>query len=397
MKTRILPLLRIFNVFGIAGSILITASLLSAQSLTITSPSGDTNWLAGTTQTIKWTIRAPNPSIGRVPVRLLYQISPEGEWTEIGHTEAFRQTYDWFIPPSISGRVTIRVIWTLSVPITVNSPIFRISGLRASLSKATTVMGSVDHASPAGSDYRIDSVAFQDGRSLDEGIMYSPETANDMRLNVRILWNKVPGRYGIQCNNHKLAIVDGRGVMVLNPATVPTPDNNGVIMMPVSFRIPMGLKPGAGYSFRVVFQPSDPDCDSISSNSERTFSTPLVRMGGNDLVVRVVEAGRHRPDGLLTDNQLRIVYEIMNVSGTELLQLVKVRIQVEGIDVVFAEERIENLRPGVWSRHTVLITKNRLLIELSGEKIAIVIVDPNNEIEELREDNNRDGKRFRWN
>ncbi|MBN2318232.1 MAG: hypothetical protein JXR49_04110 [Acidobacteria bacterium] len=389
MRKQIASLAGILAVFRIAGGILIASTFLPAQSLTFTSPEDTTTWQAGTTNTITWTIRAPNPSVGSVPVRLLYRISPGGTWIQIGRIEAFRQKYDWEIPASVSGKATIRAIWSLPVPITVNSPIFIIRDPNKRLQKSVKAAGRAP-------DYRIDSVSFQDGRSLNEGIMYHPGASNDMRLLVRIIWNKVPGRYGIQCRNHKLVILDQSSVMILNPATVPDPDGDGSIEMPVQFRVPGGLREGSMYSFRVIFRPSDADCDSNASNNERTFSTRLIRMGGNDLVVRIVEAGRYRPDGFITDNQLRVVYELMNVSGAESLRLVKARIMVEGIDIVFADERVENLPPGVWKRHSAVI-HGRVLSELSGEEIAVVIVDPENEIEELREDNNRDGKRFRWN
>jgi hypothetical protein len=370
--------------------------LLPAQSLTITSPTADTVWEAGTVQSITWTIRAPDPSAGRIPVRLLYQVGPRGTWTEIGRTEAYRQSYEWDIPASAVGQVTVRAIWSLSIPLTVNSPTFRVSGIRSSVKKIPTTVSSVKRAPTPASDYRLESVSFQDGRSLDEGILYSPTTVNEMRLLVRIAWNKVPGRFGIQCENHKLTILDSRGRLILNPARVPAPGGDGLIDMPVMVRIPARLREDSSYSFRVRFHPAVPDCDADASNNERLCNTRLIQMGGNDLVVRVVEAGRHRPKGLLNDNYLRVTFEIMNPSGTDPLREVEVLVEVEGVSMARVRERFENLEPGVWVRRTVLMGPHRTQ-HLSGERLALVTVDPENRIAELREDNNRDGKRFRWN
>jgi subtilase family serine protease len=109
-----------------------------------------------------------------------------------------------------------------------------------------------------------------------------------------------------------------------------------------------------------------------------------------------VEAGRHRPKGILNDNYLRVTFEIMNPSGTDPLREVEVLVEVEGVSMARVRERFENLEPGVWVRRTVLMGPHRTQ-HLSGERLALVTVDPENRIAELREDNNRDGKRFRWN
>jgi hypothetical protein len=374
---------------GIAGGILLAAVLLSAQTLTFTSPGGSTTWEAGTTQTIAWTIRAPNPSVGRVTVRLLYRVLPNGTWTEIGQIEAFRQKYDWDIPAAVSGRVMIRAIWSLSVPLTVNSPAFQVRGTQTGLKKVPSSVSAVKTAGAAGSDYRIESAVFEDGRALSEGIMYSPDVANPMILVVRIVWNNVAGPYGIQCTNHKLAIVDARGGMILNPVTVPAPDRNGVIAMPVRVMIPRGLRVGDSYPFRVTFRPADPACDANSSNNERSFSTRLVRMGGNDLVVRIVGLNYQSPN-------LSVTYEINNVSGAETLRRVRVRVTIERTGATRGMI-VSELPPGTWKRLTSTVRFEIPSPITRGETMVIVSVDPDNEVAELREDNNSDGERFRWN
>jgi hypothetical protein len=118
-------------------------------------------------------------------------------------------------------------------------------------------------------------------------------------------------------------------------------------------------------------------------------------MGGNDLVVRVLEAGRHHPKGLISNNYLRVVFEIMNPSRADSLREVEVLVEVEGDSMARVRERFENLEPGVWVRRIVVMDP-RLTQHLRGERIVLVTVDPENRIAELREDNNRDGKRFRW-
>lgn len=328
--------------------------------------------------------------MGPVPVRLLYRVLPDEAWTEIGQTEAFHQKHDWEIPGSISGKVVIRAVWTLRVPIVVNSPAFQITRLRKSLPALSTART----VPPAASDYRIESVVFQDGRALSEGIMYSPEVFNDMKLIIRIIWNKAPARYGVMCENNKVTILDRSGVVILNPVDVPAPDGSGLITKHVQFRMPRGLREGTSYPFIVRFLPAHPDCDADASNNERSFNTHLVEMGGNDLVIRIVEVRVQRPIGFVWD-QLFVSCEIMNISGTETLRRVKIQVEVEGATVTRTDLSVENLPPRVWARKSFVIP-SRQLFELSGEETLIAIVDPDNEIAELREDNNRDGRRFRW-
>ncbi|MBN2318230.1 MAG: hypothetical protein JXR49_04100, partial [Acidobacteria bacterium] len=251
-----------------------------------------------------------------------------------------------------------------------------------------TVKKSAAHACRKDTDYRIDSVVFEDGRSLDEGIMYSPEAANPMRLAIRIVWNEVSGPYGIQCSNHKLAIVDSRGSMILNPATIPAPDRNGVITMPVRTMIPPGLRVGDPYSFRVTYRPADPACDSDSSNNERSFSTRLVRMGGNDLVVRIHELNYRYPD-------LSVTYEVNNLSGTEILGRVRVTITIERTKQT-KRIIVSRLSPGTWARYTHSMRFEKPAGAARGETMVTVTIDPENEFSELREDNNSAGKRIRW-
>ena len=229
-------------------------------------------------------------------------------------------------------------------------------------------------------DYAIYSANFCDGSSLSKGILYSPDFPSPACLKVKVKWNKVPPPYGIQCNN-KIRIWGferNRRKLLVPDTLLPAPDANGISVFSFHFTPSRGLTPGENYEIRAELIPSDRKCDSNPANNGKNFFIPLVRMSGNDLTVRVTK--KELVETLFKPGKwdLRVKFKIANISATDTLHNVPVRITYAGKEKF---QTISTLPPKKWVEGSFTIEQTYGLI--------CVEVNPDKTINELRYDNNK--------
>ncbi len=226
-------------------------------------------------------------------------------------------------------------------------------------------------------DYGIEEVTLAEGRRLEEGQLYTPNFPSKTELAIKIRWNKIAPTYGIQCHNRLQIWGLGSQRLLLATAGLSNPDKDGIITVKPIFNLPKGLIPGQFYPFKIELLFSDKGCDCQAGNNSRTYNLKLVRMSGNDLMVNIIKLEK---EWLPKENDwgIKVTFEVANVSGTETLYDVKVGVGFNIYKII----NIDRLPPRKWVRKTHTIT-----VEVP---YVWVEVDPDDDIQEIREDNNKD-------
>lgn len=168
------------------------------------------------------------------------------------------------------------------------------------------------------SDYRIEAITLADGRPLDVGCLYSPDMPLECPIKIKVKWNKVNPPHGVACTitgwigfqNHRYPL-----------GNFPVPDQNGVSEMTHLLRLPRGKSPGSVLHYTLRLVPSDPACDSNPRNNFRRFNIKLIRMSGNDFVIRIKGPFKWQKRWIITDGwiweEVKFKVRVANVSGTD--------------------------------------------------------------------------------
>ena len=165
-------------------------------------------------------------------------------------------------------------------------------------------------------DYSIDSVTLADGRPIDTGCLYSPQIPPPCRIKIRVKWNKISPPYGVACTIGGMLCRQHR----CWPLHFPTPDQNGYSETTYELPLPTGESPGTVLQYTLNLRPSDPACDSNRANNSKRLNIKLVRMSGDDFIIRLKGGSlkwEKRP--LITGwiwEKVRFKVRVANVSGT---------------------------------------------------------------------------------